>query len=249
MRYDAKGDLLLGSVLAAAHLLALEVLVEKVERSLVRLGAAHDGEHALTSLIVWSLGDGDASTGSLADLRDLAATTADDAANHVGWNGDVLGLDLLSVLVVGWDTASNALTVGATAEGTWSLLGEISSVSGAQHTARVILTALTTHSSTTSLGANNWVVEDGAGSTLPIVNEALADLPDSSLNALWVTLDLDDTLGRLWEHLLLGDHADTRDILDVLDLETLAANDRAHLVVGDEELDGYIELVVLRPIE
>lgn len=215
---DASGDLLLSSVLAAAHLLALEVLVEKVECGLVGLGGAHDGEHTLTSLIMRSLGDGDASTGGLADLRDLAATTADDASDHVRWDGDVLGLDLLSVLVVGWDAASDTLTVRATVEGAWSLVATDSGAAG--------------------LSADNWVVEDGALATLPIVDEALADLPDGSLNALWVTLNLDDALGRLWEHLLLGDHTDTRDILDVLDLESLATDDGTHLVVGDKELDS-----------
>ena len=42
----------LGSLLLPAHLLRLEVLVEEEERRLVGLGGAHDGEHALTSLIM-----------------------------------------------------------------------------------------------------------------------------------------------------------------------------------------------------
>lgn len=230
--------LLLGVVLAAAHLLTLEVLVEKVEGSLVGLGGAHDGEHALSSIIVWCLGDGDSGSRGLADLGDLASTTTDDASNHVGWNGDVLCLDLLSIFIVSWDAASGTLPVRAAVEGTWGFLAEISSVSSAHHTSVVILTALGANALPTSLSANNWVVQDSASSALPVVDEALGDLPNSLLDTFWGTLNLDNALGRLWEHLLLGNHSDARDILDVLDLKTLATNDRTHLVVGDKELDG-----------
>lgn len=230
--------LLLGVVLAAAHLLTLEVLVEEVEGSLVGLGGAHDGEHALSGIIVWCLGDGDSGSRGLADLGDLASATADDASNHVGWNGDVLGLDLLSVLIVSWDTASGTLTVRAAVEGTWGFLAEISSVSSTHHTSVVILTALRADALSTCLGADNWVVQDSASSALPVINEALGDLPNSLLDTLWGTLNLDNALGRLWEHLLLRNHSDAGDILNVLDLKTLAADDRTHLVVGDKELDG-----------
>lgn len=230
--------LLLGVVLAAAHLLTLEVLVEEVEGSLVGLGGAHDGEHALSSIIVWCLGDGDSGSRGLADLGDLASTTTDDASNHVGWNGDVLCLDLLSILIVSWDTASGTLTVRAAVEGTWGFLAKISSVSSAHHTSIVILTALRANALSTSLSADNWVVQDSASSALPVVDEALGDLPNSLLDTFWGTLNLDNALGRLWEHLLLGNHSDAGDILDVLDLKTLAANYRTHLVVGDKKLDG-----------
>lgn len=231
--------LLLGVVLAAAHLLALQVLVEEVESSLVGLSGAHDGEHALSSVIVWCLGDGNSGSRGLADLRDLASTTADDASNHVRWNGDILGLDLLSVLVVSWDTASGTLTVRATVESAWGILAEISSVTSAHHTVVVILTTLSADALSTSLSADNWVVQDSACSTLPVIDKALGNFPDSLLDTLWGTLNLNDALSGLWEHLLLGNHADAGDILNVLDLETLAADNRTHLVVGDEELDGW----------
>ncbi len=187
---------------------------------------------------MWCLGDGDSGSRGLADLGDLASTTANDASNHVGWNADVLRLDLFSVLIVGWDTAAGTLAIGAAVEGAWGLLAEISSVASAHDTVGVILTTLRADTLSTSLGADNRVVEDSAGATLPIINEALAYLPDSLLDTLWGTLNLNNTLGRLWEHFLLGNHADARNILNVLDLKALAANDRTHLVMGDEEFNG-----------
>jgi len=45
----------LSSLLLAAHLLRLEVLVEQEKSGLVGLGRAHDGEHALACLIMRSL--------------------------------------------------------------------------------------------------------------------------------------------------------------------------------------------------
>ena len=59
--------LLLGE-LVTASLLGLEVLVKKVQGLFVGLGTAHDGEHALASLIVRSLGNRDAGTRVLADV-------------------------------------------------------------------------------------------------------------------------------------------------------------------------------------
>ena len=237
-----KARLLLGVVLAAAHLLALKVLVEKVESSLVGLGGSHDGEHALSGIVMWCLGDGNSSSRGLADLGDLASTTADDASDHIRWDGDVLGLNLLSVFVVSWDTASGTFTVGAAVEGAWGILAEISSVTSAHHTVVVILTTLSANTLSTSLSTDNWVVQDGACATLPVINEALGNLPNGLLDTLWGTLNLDNALGRLWKHLLLSNHSDARDILNVLDLQTLTADDRAHLVVRDEELDGWTNI-------
>lgn len=49
--------LFLGSVLASAQLLGFQVLVEKIEGTFVGRRRAHDGEHALSSLVVWGLGE------------------------------------------------------------------------------------------------------------------------------------------------------------------------------------------------
>lgn len=40
------------------------------------------------------------------------------------------------------------------------------------------------------------------------------------------------------EHLFLGNHANTGSVLNLLNLQTLAADDGAHLVVRDQETDG-----------
>lgn len=53
MRISSATRCLLGLLeLAAAHLLCLEVLVQKEQCRLVGLGSAHDGEHALARLIM-----------------------------------------------------------------------------------------------------------------------------------------------------------------------------------------------------
>jgi hypothetical protein len=237
--------------LAAAHLLGLQVLVEKVQRRLVSLGTTHDGEHPFTSVIMRRLGNADSRARGLPDLRDLAAGAANDASHHVRRDRDVLSLDLLAVLVVRGHTAvgSTTLTVGvgsALEAARCGTLAEVGAVAGASHasvvvvaTAAVVHPALTQATLSAGLGAHNGVVEHGAGAALPVVDEAFADLPDGLLDALGAALDLNDTLGGLGKHLLLGHHADAGDVLDVLDLQTLTTDDRAHLVVGDEEFDGW----------
>ena len=71
-------------------LLALELVVEEEERLLVRLGGPDDREHALAGLVVRFLSDRDFRAGQSSNLGDLGAIAADDAANHVGRDGDVL---------------------------------------------------------------------------------------------------------------------------------------------------------------
>ena len=56
-----RGQLIL-VVLASAHLLSLEVLVEEIERSLVGLDVSHDGEHALSGIVMGCLGNRDTSS-------------------------------------------------------------------------------------------------------------------------------------------------------------------------------------------
>lgn len=84
--------------LAAAGLLGFEVFVQKIQGFLIRLGTAHDGEHALAGIIVRSLGDRDPRSGAPTDLSNLASSSTDDASHHVSRNADVLRLDFLAVL-------------------------------------------------------------------------------------------------------------------------------------------------------
>lgn len=205
------------------------------------------------------LGNRDASAGGLADLADLAAGATDDAANHVCGNADVLRLELLAVLIVGRRAARGSIRVGAAVEGTTATVAaEVGTVAGPQDAGTAELLAPAGRSVScvggradgggSRAGAGDGVVEDGAGATLPVVDEALGDLPDGGSNAFGGALDLDNPLGGLGEHLLLGDHANARGVLDVLDLEALAADDGTHLVVGDEKLDGYRKDVSAGPI-
>lgn len=46
------------------------------------------------------LGNGDASAGRLADLADLTTTTANDTADHVRGNADILRLHLFAIFGV-----------------------------------------------------------------------------------------------------------------------------------------------------
>lgn len=62
------------------------------------------------------LGNRNASSGSLANVANLAAATANDAPNHVGGDANVLSLDFLSILVVGRRAASGSVGIRATAE-------------------------------------------------------------------------------------------------------------------------------------
>ena len=112
--------------MVAPHLLRLEVLVEEKEGRLIGLGRSHDGEHALAGLIVRSLrgmlvttlngtasltclSDGDSGSGGLPDLADLAAGAADDAANHVCRDADILSLNLLAILIVSRRAAGGSI--------------------------------------------------------------------------------------------------------------------------------------------
>lgn len=194
-------------------------------------------------------GNRDARSRRLANLTDLAASAADDAADHICGNADVLGLDFLAIFVVGWRASAYHLRVGPAVKAAGGrAVAEISAVPGSHDTRRGSVFASSRRVASEApapdgtgarlLGAYSWVVENGAGAALPVIYETLADLPDRSLDALRRSLNLYDPLGRLRKHLLLRDHANTRDVLDVLDLETLPADDGAHLVMGDEELDG-----------
>jgi hypothetical protein len=228
--------------LATAHLLRLEVLVEQVERLLVGAGAAGDGEHALSSLVVGSLGNADAGAGRLADLADLAASTANDAANHVGRNGDVLSLDVFTLLDSrrSETAGTNVRTrrVGRRRRG-----GEVGTVSSTVEAARCAISGTVgSAGGTASLDADRRAVENSAVTALLVVDEALADLPDSLLDTIGSALDLDNALSRLREHFLLRDHADTGSVLDLLDLGALTADDGSHLVVRNEKTDGYMNV-------
>lgn len=224
--------------LAATSLLCLKVLVKEVQRLLVGIGTASDGEHALAGLVMRSLGNADAGARGLADLADLAATTANDASDHVRGNGDVLGLDVLAFFNSGRSkTAGTHIRAGVVRRRRGS--SEVGTVASAVEAARsTVASAIGRTTSASTLNADRGAVEDGAVAALLVVYKALANLPDSLLDAIGSTLDLDNALCGLGKHLLLRDHADAGTILDLLDLGTLTTDDGAHLVVRDEEADG-----------
>lgn len=234
-------------LLAATHLLPLEVLVQQVQGFLVGTGTSHDGEHPLAALIVRCFGDGDAGAGALADLADFGPTSADDTANHIGRNADVLSLHFFAIFSDHGDPATANSSVGSVSVDV-AVLAEVGSAPSAvvrsASTAVVAADSWATNASavdgsSSGLRSNRGVVENCASPTLPVIDEALANLPDSFLDSFRGALDLDDSLSGLGKHLLLGNHANTGDILDVLDLEAGASDDGAHLVVRDEEADSF----------
>ena len=142
-------------------------------------------------------------------------------------------------------TATGCIAVRAASERTSTAITEIGAVAGAHHARATVVTptaaAVVAASDITtgpSLRSHNRIVEDGTSPALPVVHETLADLPHSSLYAFWGALDFDNSFGRLGKHFFLSYHADARDILDVLDLQTLPADDSAHLIVRNKEFDS-----------
>lgn len=81
------------------------------------------------------------------------------------------------------------------------------------------------------------VVEDGTLAPLPIVDQALGNLRDGDLDALGLSSNFDDALGRLGEHLLGRDHARAGRLLDLTDLGAALADDGTDEEVRDEEAD------------
>lgn len=229
--------------LAAAHLFGLEVLVEKVQSLLVCCSTSSDGEHALASIIMGSLCDGNTSTRALPDVADLAAAATNDTSHHVGRDADVLCLKLLAVLGVRRRRATvEVLTRGTSV----ARRGKVSAVTCTvvRSLPGSVARPIANRWSSTCLSPHDRVVKNSSESTLLIIDEALANLIYSFFDTLGGPSNLDDTLSGLREHVFLCDHADSRCILDLLDLETLAADDRAHLVVRDEKTDSWNRQVV-----
>src|SRR5712672_1054782 len=71
-------------------LLALQLIIEEEKSLLVCLWSTNDSEHALASLVVWCLCNRDLGAREAPDLGDFGATTTDDAANHIGRDGNIL---------------------------------------------------------------------------------------------------------------------------------------------------------------
>ena len=67
----------------AALLLVLQLVVQEIERLLVRLGGADDREHALAGLVVRRLRNGDLRAGQASDFGNLGTLAANDAPDHV----------------------------------------------------------------------------------------------------------------------------------------------------------------------
>lgn len=250
-RYKVNGGLLLLRQLATAGLLSFQVLVKKVEGLFVRLCASHDREHALARLIVRSLCDRDACTRASPNLGDLGSTATNDASNHVCGDADVLRLDFFAIFR-DKRVATVGVGAGSSTEATASrLVTEVGAVAGPVKGTTAAATAAAAASSVAVAGnwslvegsgpdrrANCGVVEHGAGTSLPIVDKTFADFPDGLVDAFRSALHFNDSFGRLGKHFLLRDHANTRCILDVLDLQALASDDGTHLVVGDKKANS-----------
>lgn len=145
-----------------------------------------------------SLGDGDASAGALSDVGNLAASTSDDASNHIGGDADVLGLDILTILVGGrWGWAGVLVRrTAVTARVAGCSIAEVGTVASTVERSSSVATSGSTAVADwgATLDSDGRVVEDSAIAALFIVDQALANLPDGLLDTFGGTLDLDDTL-------------------------------------------------------
>ena len=242
--------LLLLRQLATTGLFSFQVLIEKVESLFVGLSTSHDREHALARLIVRSLRDRDACTRASSNLGDLGSTAANDASNHVCGDADVLRLDFFAILR-DKRVATVGVGAGSSTKATARLVTEVGAVARPVEGAAAAATAAAATSSVAV--ASNWslvegsgpdrrancrVVEHSAGTSLPIVDQTLADFPDGLVDALRRALHFNDSFGRLREHFLLRHHANTRGILNVFDLQALASDDGTHLVVGNKKANS-----------
>lgn len=87
-------SLLLGLTTNAPFLLALKLVVEEEQGFFVCLGRPDDGEHTFASIIVRGLGDGDLGTRQATDFGNFGSAATNDAAHHVGGDGDVLSAEV-----------------------------------------------------------------------------------------------------------------------------------------------------------
>lgn len=103
---------------------------------------------------------------------------------------------------------------------------------------RVAIAESTSDDSSVAHSLGSRVVQDSSLTPIPILDQALGNLSNSETNALGRTGNLDDALRRLREHVLGGDHAGARDVLDLTNLGSSLADDGADEEVGDEQTDG-----------
>lgn len=261
---EALGVSSLSHLLAhTALFLALKLVVEQEERLFVRLRRADNREHALASLIMRSLGDGDLRTRETTDLSDLGTASPNNAAHHVGGDGDVLGADVTADLSGSGRSASGGRAGDSSGGGRSGSRGgagsngrERRAICGGRHaisTENAVGGSATGSTSESTSGGDTFAIGSdtrddnascarGAGvvqhrseTTLPVFEQAATDLFDSTADALGSALDFDDAFSGLREHVLGSNHASTRCILDGLDLESLTADDGAHKVMGNEE--------------
>ena len=192
--------------LTSAHLFSLEIFVEQIEGFLVTSCTASNGEHALASLVVRGLGNRNSSAGAAPDFADLATGTANDAANHVGGNADVLGLEFLSVFGVRWWRARGGLrrrparVIG---------FGKVSATTGPVERTTSSESTAVTERRCASLRPHDRVVEYSAVPSLLVVDKAATNLPDGLLYAVRRACHFNDAFGRLGQHFLLCNHANS----------------------------------------
>ena len=97
-------DLVLGLLLLALMFLpdpplflTLQLIVQQEESLLVCLWSADDGEHTLACLIMWRFRNGDLGARKTPNLSNFGAATADDAADHIRWYGDILSAKICRI--------------------------------------------------------------------------------------------------------------------------------------------------------
>ena len=81
------------------------------------------------------------------------------------------------------------------------------------------------------------VKKHGTQAPLPVLQQTFSNFFNREPDGFRRSLDIDNAFRGLGQHVLGGDHARARSVLDGFNLETLTTDDGTHEVVGDEKTD------------
>jgi len=133
-------------------LLTLQLIVQQEERLFICLWSTNDGEHTFACLIVWRFRDGDLGARQTPDLSNFGATTANDAANHIRWYGDVLSSKIGGVSCCRWRGGASCTWIRVA-------ISAPAVIAGLEAVRTPAARALVCHA---------WVIENGTKASLPV---------------------------------------------------------------------------------
>jgi hypothetical protein len=136
------------------------------------------------------LGDGDFRAGEATNLRDLTSAPPDDAADHIGGDGDILRAEVARGLPSSWRWRWGPATVRFTRVG----------VPVGAALATTTTRGISVGSAPAATGpflASTWVKQDGTQTPLPVLEQTFPNLLNGAADGFRGTVNVDDTFGRL----------------------------------------------------